>query len=32
MVGVTMNYCEFCIYFSLTIRDCMDIVDYLDFT
>ena len=31
VVGVTMNYYEFCIYFSVTIRDCMDIVDYLDF-
>ena len=30
MVGVTTNYYEFCIYFSVTIWDCMDIVDYLD--
>ena len=31
MVDVSMHYYEFCIYFSVTIWDCMDIVDYLDY-
>ena len=30
MVGVSMNYYGFCIFFRVTIWDCMDIVDYLD--
>ena len=30
VVAVSMNYYGFCIYFSVTIWDCMDIVDYLD--
>ena len=30
MVVVSMHYYGFCIYFSVTIWDCMDIVDYLD--
>ena len=28
--SVSMHYYGFCIYFSVTIWDCMDIVDYLD--
>ena len=31
MVDVSMHYYGFCIYFSVTIWDCMDIVDYLDY-
>ena len=30
-VVVSMQYYGFCIYFSITIWDCMDIVDYLDY-
>ena len=30
VVVVSMHYYGFCIYFSVTIWDCMDIVDYLD--
>ena len=30
VVVVSMHYYGFCIYFSITIWDCMDIVDYLD--
>ena len=30
VVDVSMHYYGFCIYFSVTIWDCMDIVDYLD--
>ena len=30
MVVVSMHYYGFCIYFSITIWDGMDIVDYLD--
>ena len=29
-VVISMHYYRFCIYFSITIWDCMDIVDYLD--
>ena len=28
MVDVSMYYYAFCIYFPVTIWDCMDIVDY----
>ena len=28
VVDVSMHYYGFCIYFSVTIWDCMDIVDY----
>ena len=31
MVDVSMYYYAFCIYFPVTIWDCMDIVDYLDY-
>ena len=31
MVVVSMHYYGFCIYFSITICDCMDIVDYLNY-
>ena len=31
MVDVSMYYYAFCIYFHVTIWDCMDIVDYLDY-
>ena len=31
MVDVSMHYYGFCIYFSKTIWDCTDIVDYLDY-
>ena len=31
MVVVSIQYYGFCIYFSVTIWDCMDIVDYLDY-
>ena len=31
MVYVSMHYYEFCIYFPVTIWDCMDIMDYLDY-
>ena len=31
MVDVRMHYYGFCIYFPVTIWDCMDIVDYLDY-
>ena len=31
MVAVSMHYYRFCIYFPITIWDCMDIVDYLDY-
>ena len=30
VVDVSMHYYGFCIYFPITIWDCMDIVDYLD--
>ena len=30
VVDVSMHYYEFCIYFPVTIWDCMDIMDYLD--
>ena len=30
MVVVSMNYYGFCIYFSITICDCKDIMNYLD--
>ena len=30
VVVVSMHYYRFCIYFSITICDYMDIVDYLD--
>ena len=30
VVVVSMHYYGFCIYFSVTIWDCMNIVDYLD--
>ena len=30
MVVVSMHYYGFCIYFSVTIWDCMDIVDYAE--
>ena len=30
MVDVSMHYYGFCIYFLVTIWNCMDIVDYLD--
>ena len=32
VVDVSMHYYGFCIYFLVTIWDCMDIVDYLDCT
>ena len=32
MVDVSMYYYGFCSYFPITIRDCMDIVDYFDYT
>ena len=31
VVDVSMYYYAFCIYFSVTIWDYMDIVDYLDY-
>ena len=31
VVDVSMYYYEFCSYFYITIWDCMDIVDYLDY-
>ena len=31
MVDVSMYYYAFCIYFHVTIWDCMDIVDYMDY-
>ena len=31
VVDVSMYYYTFCIYFPITIWDCMDIVDYLDY-
>ena len=31
VVDVSMHYYRFCIYFPVTIWDCMDIVDYLDY-
>jgi len=31
VVDVSMYYYAFCIYFSVTIWDCMDIVGYLDY-
>ena len=31
VVVVSMHYYGFCIYFPVTILDCMDIVDYLDY-
>ena len=31
LVPVSMHYYGFCIYFCITIWDCMDIVDYLDY-
>ena len=31
MVDVSMYYYGFCSYFPITIWDCMDIVDYLDY-
>jgi len=31
VVDVSMHYYGFCIYFRVTIWDCMDIVDYLDY-
>ena len=30
LVAITMHYYGLCIYFSVTIWDCMDIVYYLD--
>ena len=31
MVDVSMYYYGFCSYFPVTIWDCMDIVDYLEY-
>ena len=31
MIDVSMYYYRFYSYFSITIWDCMDIVDYLDY-
>jgi len=31
VVDVSMHYYGFCIYFSVTISDYMDIVDYLNY-
>ena len=31
MVVVSMHYYGFCIYFPVTISDCMDIMDYLNY-
>ena len=31
MIDVSMYYYGFCSYFFVTIWDCMDIVDYLDY-
>ena len=31
VVDVSMHYYGFCIYFHVTIWDCMNIVDYLDY-
>ena len=31
VVAVSLNYYGFCIYFFVTIWDCMDILDYLYF-
>ena len=31
VVDVSMYYYAFCIYFPITIWDCMDIMDYLDY-